>query len=132
MKSYLPDPRGQKTKEDAPASSTKLTHRDRQPETAGQSGKLPTVSQPVEKQAEDQSKGRWTAEQLKIFKRGEQDLREMREERGLPPIYYSIFDKPKSKQRDCQSEKDIAASTPSRPKLPSHHIPVVKKKNPLH
>ena len=105
------NPGGQKTKEYAQASSTKLTYRDRQPETTGQSGKLPTVSQPVEKQAEDQSKGRWAAEQLKIFKRGEQDLREMREEMGLPPIYFSIFDKPKSKQReqrDCSNEEDIA------------------------
>ena len=52
---YWPVPEGQKTKE-AQASSTRLTYRDRQPETAGKSGKLPTVSRPVEKQAEDQSK----------------------------------------------------------------------------
>jgi hypothetical protein len=135
MKSYLPDPRGQKTKEDAQASSTKLTHRDRQPETAGQSGKLPTVSRPVEKQAEDQSKGVWSAEQLKKLERGEQALRWLREEMRLreerrltQPKYYSIFDKPKTEQRDCPSEKNIAVSTPSRPNLPSHHIPVVKKK----
>ena len=52
---YWPVPEGQKTKE-AQASSTRLTYRDRQPETPGKSGKLPTVSRPVEKQAEDQSK----------------------------------------------------------------------------
>jgi hypothetical protein len=44
MNPYWPVPGGQKTKEYAQASSTKLTYRDRQPETAGQSGKLPTVS----------------------------------------------------------------------------------------
>lgn len=152
---YWPVPGGQKTKEYAQASSTKLTYRDRQPETAGQSGKLPTVSQPVEKQAEDQSKGRWTAEQLKIFKRGEQDLREIWEERREKRLtqskkFYSIFDKPKTVQRDCSNEEDtakkkrlirtkyycyeedIAESTSSRPQLRNHHIPVVKKKNPLH
>jgi hypothetical protein len=67
------------------------------------------------------------------MKRGLQDLKEMREERGLTqPKYYSIIDKLITEQRDCPSERDIAASTPSRPKIPSHHIPVVKKKNPLH
>jgi len=152
---YWPVPGGQKTKEYAQASSTKLTYKDRQPETAGQSGKLPTVSQPVEKQAEDQSKGVWSAEQLKSIKLGEEALREIWEEMREKRLtqskkFYSIFDKPKTVQRDCSNEEDIAkekrlirtkyycyeediaASTSSRPKLRNHHIPVVKKKNPLH
>jgi len=95
------------------------------------------VSQPVEKQAEDQSKGVWSAEELKSIKLGEEALREIWEEMREKRLtqskkFYSIFDKPKTVQRDCSNEEDIAASTPSRPKLRSHHIPVVKKKNPLH
>jgi len=152
---YWPVPGGQKTKEYAQASSTKLTYRDRQPETTGQSGKLPTVSQPVEKQAEDQSKGGWSAEELKTIKLGEEALREMWPEmrkKGLVQSkkFYSIFDRPKTVQRDCSKEEDtakkkrlirtkyycyeedIAESTSSRPQLRNHHIPVVKKKNPLH
>ena len=64
--------------------------------------------------------------------------------------FYSIFDRPKTVQRDCSKEEDTAKkkrlirtkyycyeedideSTSSRPQLQSHHIPVVKKKNPLH
>jgi len=152
---YWPVPGGQKTKEYAQASSTKLTYKDGQPETAGQSGKLPTVSQPVEKQAEDQSKGGWSAEELKTIKLGEEALREMWPEmrkKGLVQSkkFYSIFDRPKTVQRDCSKEEDTAKkkrlirtkyycyeedideSTSSRPQLRSHHIPVVKKKNPLH